>query len=271
MSASSWWSTTSSRTMSSTRWWSPTMTPTMTTSSCPSPTVRGCRRGRARRNDGRLGHHRRRDAGRQRRVRVLRVDLHGQVLPLSDQFLFLLDVIDGRDGGRQRLQLVLRGIPLALVDQLLYLGQLLRGERHLIGARLLLLAEQRRAQPIHRIAGTGAVHDGTETAQAQQRSGDRAEHGHRHPRPPARPEGALQRDRGVVLRRDARRGRPPHLIAPARHQVGQLGVGRIGRVHRLLGAERVQVAVRARNGVQRRIAPVCAPATEIRHGRAPSR
>jgi hypothetical protein len=39
--------------------------------------------------------------------------------------LFLLNVIDRRDGGRQRLQLVLRGIPLALVDQLLYLGQLL--------------------------------------------------------------------------------------------------------------------------------------------------
>jgi hypothetical protein len=39
--------------------------------------------------------------------------------------LFLLNVIDRRDGCRQRLQLVLRGIPLALVNQLLYLGQLL--------------------------------------------------------------------------------------------------------------------------------------------------
>ena len=102
--------------------------------------------------------------------------------------MFLLNVIDSRDGGRERLQLVLGGVPLALVDQLLHLGQLLRGERHLIGARLLLLAEQRRAQPIQRIAGTGAVDDGTETAKAQQRSGDRAGHGHRHPCPPARAE-----------------------------------------------------------------------------------
>jgi hypothetical protein len=39
--------------------------------------------------------------------------------------LFLLNVIHRRDGGRQRLQLVLRGIPLALVDELLHLGQLL--------------------------------------------------------------------------------------------------------------------------------------------------
>ena len=107
---------------------------------------------------------------------------------MSDQFLFLLNVIDSRDGGRERLQLVLGGVPLALVDQLLHLGQLLRGERHLIGARLLLLAEQCRTQPVQRITGTGAVHDGTETAEAQQRSGDRAEHGHRHPCPPARPE-----------------------------------------------------------------------------------
>jgi hypothetical protein len=39
--------------------------------------------------------------------------------------LFLLNIIDRRDGCRQRLQLVLRGIPLTLVDQLLHLGQLL--------------------------------------------------------------------------------------------------------------------------------------------------
>jgi hypothetical protein len=39
--------------------------------------------------------------------------------------LFLLNVIDRRDGCRQRVQFVLRGIPLALVDQLLHLGQLL--------------------------------------------------------------------------------------------------------------------------------------------------
>ena len=78
-----------------------------------------------RRDDGRLGHRRWRCAGRQRRVGVLGVDLDRQLLPLTDQFLLLLNVIDRRDGGRQRLQLVLRGIPLALVDELLHLGQLL--------------------------------------------------------------------------------------------------------------------------------------------------
>ncbi len=67
---------------------------------------------------------------------------------MGDELLFLINVIHCRDGGRQRLQLVLGGVPLALVDQLLHLGQLLRGEHYGIAARLLLLPEQHCVQAI---------------------------------------------------------------------------------------------------------------------------
>ena len=184
--------------------------------------------------------------------------------------MFLLNVIDSRDGGRERLQLGLRGIPLGLVDELLHLGQLLRGERHLIGARLLLLTEQGCAQPVQRITGTGAVDDGTETAKAQQRRGGGTDYGHRHPRTPARPDSTRKDDLGVALRDNARGGRPAHVVAPAGHQVGQFGIGGIGRVHGLLGGKGVEVTVCARDGVERCITPVGTPATEIRHGRTPS-
>jgi hypothetical protein len=46
-------------------------------------------------------------------------------LPLIDQFLFLRNVIDRRDGRSEGLQLALRGIPLAGADQLLHLRELL--------------------------------------------------------------------------------------------------------------------------------------------------
>ena len=146
----------------------------------------------------------RRARGGDRRIRVAGLHLDRQVVQLLLQFLLPLRVLDGLHGRRDGLQLVLRGVPVALVDELLDLLHLgLGGQRDLVVAGDLLLAEQRDAQPVQRIAGTRAVDDGAETAKAQQRGGDRARSTaiDIRVRSPRR-ESALQDDLGVALRRN---------------------------------------------------------------------
>jgi hypothetical protein len=176
--------------------------------------------------------------------------------------LFLLNVIDGRDGGRQRLQLVLRGIPLALVDQLLYLGQLLRGERHLIGARLLLLAEQHRVQAVQRVArpapATTAPKPPGTTLPRQSNPP-----GHRRP-------GAFAPIRRHASVPPPSRGDGCHpaagFVAPPGEQLRELGLAGSVEYTGCRDAS-VEEAVRAVDLVERRVTPVGSPASEVRQYR----
>jgi hypothetical protein len=192
-------------------------------------------------------------------------------LPLGDQFLFLLNVIHGRNGRGERLQLVLGGVPLTLIDQLLDLGELLRGELHGVVARRLLLPEQHGAQPIQRIARAGVGDYRAETAETKHRGRDRSQYGRRHAPALAGCRGAVQGDDGVARGDDSPHRRVADLVAPAGKNLREFGLARIGRVHRLLECQRVDEPVRAVDLVERRIAPVGSPASEVRHSHAPSR
>jgi hypothetical protein len=194
------------------------------------------------------------------------------LLPLSDQFLFLLNVIHRRDRRRQRLQLLLGSIPLALVDQLLHLGELLAGQHHGVFAGLLLFTEQHGAQPVEGVAGPGARDHRTEPTEAEHCGGDGPNDGERQAPAVPRCRSAVQRDDGVAWCQGGPQRRVANLVAPAGEQAGEFGLARVGRVHRLLRRERVDEAVGSIDLVERRVAPVCGPASEVRHGRAaPSR
>ena len=98
------------------------------------------------------------------------------------QFLLLLRILDGLHGRGDGHELVLGGVPVALVDELLDLLHLgLRGQRDVIVSGDLLFTEQGDPHPVQRIAGTRAVDDSAEPAEAQHCSGDRAHDGDRHP------------------------------------------------------------------------------------------
>jgi hypothetical protein len=73
--------------------------------------------------------------------------------------LLALRIADVLHGGTKRDQLLLRLVPVALIDQLLHLVELLRGKRHRLVAGLGPLAEQRASQPIERIAWLGVEDD----------------------------------------------------------------------------------------------------------------
>lgn len=81
-------------------------------------------RGRRRRRHRHLGQHHRRRIGRHGRVRIAVLHLDRQLLPLVDEFLLALLVVDGRNRGGDRLQLLLGLFPLPFVDQLLDLLEL---------------------------------------------------------------------------------------------------------------------------------------------------
>lgn len=84
--------------------------------------------------------------------------------------------IDALHRRAERLQLVLRLLPLTGVDQLLHLLHLgLRGQHHLVVAAGLFGAENRCVQAVQRVARSGTVDRGAEAAEAQQRGGDRAD------------------------------------------------------------------------------------------------
>ena len=72
---------------------------------------------------------------RQRRIRVAGADLDAELIPLLDQIRLGGHVVDALHLGADGLQLLLRLIPVALVDHLLNLGHLgLGGQRHLVVA-----------------------------------------------------------------------------------------------------------------------------------------
>ena len=119
---------------------------------------------------------------RRRRVRVAGFHLGRQVVQLLLQIPLLLRILDGLHCRGDGLQLVLGGVPVALIDELLDLLHLgLRGQRDAIVAGDLLLTEQGDPHPVQRIAGSRAVDDGAEPAEAQHRGGHRTHDGHRHP------------------------------------------------------------------------------------------
>ncbi len=182
--------------------------------------------------------------------------------------MFLLNVIHRRDRRGERLQLVLGSIPLALVDQLLHLGELLAGEHHRVFTGLLLFAEQHRAQTVEGVARSGACDHCAEPAEAEHGGGNGPHHGERQAPAVPRCRRAVQGDDGVAWREGRAQRRVADLVAPAGQQAGEFGFARVGRVHLLLCRERVEEAVRAVDLVERRIAPVCSPASEVRHGRA---
>ena len=217
----------------------------------------GTRRGR----DGRSGN---------RRGGVAVLDLDRQVVQLVFQLLLTHRVFDGLHSRRDGRKLVLGGVPVALLDELLDLLHLgLRSQRDLIVAGDLRFTEHGHPQPVERVAGCRAVDKRAEPAEAQHRRGDGAHHGHGHAVAALGRQRPVQNDLGVALCGDPRRW-PAHPVTPARHQIGEFGVGRVAGVHGMLGGECVEVLVCARDGVQRRVSPVSAPASEIRHGRVPS-
>ncbi len=73
---------------------------------------------------------------------------------------------------------------------------------------------------------------------------------------------------GVVWRH--RQRRIANLVAPAGQQVDQLGLALICRVHRLVESQRVEEPIAAVDLVERWVAPIGTPASEVRHSRAPS-
>jgi hypothetical protein len=76
--------------------------------------------------------------------------------------LFTLRVVDALHGGAERHQLVLRLVPLALLNELLHLLQFgLRRQHHRIVTRLRRLAEQHGPQPVERIARGGFIYHRT--------------------------------------------------------------------------------------------------------------
>jgi hypothetical protein len=71
---------------------------------------------------------------RQRRGGILFDHLVGQRIPLLDQLLLVLHPIDALHRGGQCLKPILRLLPITLFDQLLHLGELLRGQHDLVAA-----------------------------------------------------------------------------------------------------------------------------------------
>jgi hypothetical protein len=175
----------------------------------------------------------------------VRIDPDGQLIPLVEQFLLALDVVDGG-------QLVLRLRPLALLNQLLDLLHLrLSGKRNLVVSRHVLFAEQHGSQAVERVTGPSAVHRGAEPAEAEQCRRDRPDNRHRRPAPPASGQTALQGVHRLAPRHQPVRGGIAHVVAPSGQQVRQLGVARVRRIHRLLGRQGVDEPVGAGDGVQR--------------------
>ena len=102
--------------------------------------------------------------------------------------LYRLDVLHRR---ADLDEFVLRLLPLPLVDQLLNLLKLCRGEGDLVVAGDLRRTEQRRPNAVHRVTGAGSVHGGTESSDAQHCCGDGPDDGERRAGAPTRGESTV--------------------------------------------------------------------------------
>lgn len=92
-----------------------------------------------------------------------------------DQLLLVFRRVDTLHGRAQGLQLVLRLLPLPVVDHLLHFLHLgLRGQHHLLVADSFG-AEQRGMQAVERVTGPSGVNGSAETAEAQQRGSNRTD------------------------------------------------------------------------------------------------
>ncbi len=158
--------------------------------------------------------------------------------------------VDALHGRAQRLQLILRLLPLAVVDQLLHLLHLgLRSQHHLLVTDPWG-AEHGGVQAEQRGIRSGCVDRGAEATEAQQRGRDRADDGQRCPRFLA--VQPLLEGSHSVTGSDGRRHRGfADAVAPVGEQEGQLGFGGVRRVRVLVGGERVEESVDASNLVER--------------------
>ena len=139
-------------------------------------------------------------------------------------------------GRAQLLQLDLRLLPLALVDQgldLLHLG--LGSEHHGVVADALG-AEQGLPRPVKAIAGARTVDGRAETADTQDRRSCGADEDQRSARMPFGQTIIERCDRVTGGDRNSRR-RTADAVTPVRQQECQLRLGGVGRVHGLTRGE----------------------------------
>lgn len=162
---------------------------------------------------------------------------------MLDELLLLLDLVDALHGRAHLDELVLGLLPLALVDELLHLLQLRRGQGDLVVAHLFLLAEDGRPHSVERVARTCAVDGGAEPANAQHRRGHGPDDGEPAARAAILGHPAAQRLGGITQRDRRGDGRVPYVITELGEEEGQLGFLPIGRVDRLLGGERFEEAI----------------------------
>jgi hypothetical protein len=173
--------------------------------------------------------------------------------------LLALRIADVLHGGTKRDQLLLRLVPVALIDQLLHLVELLRGKRHRLVAGLGPLAEQRASQPIERIAWLGVEDDRAETAKAQHRSRHPPNDGQRKTVAARRFLRSGQRHRRL-RHRDHRSVRSAaDIVSPIAQHRGQW----VHRRHPGAGSQRIDEAVGAYDRVEAGVV--------VRHSLAPPR
>jgi len=198
-------------------------------------------------------------------------DLVGQRVPLLDELLLALHLVDALHRRADLDELVLRLLPLPLIDQLLHLLQLRRGERDLVVAGRFLLTEDRGPHAVQRVPWAGPVHGSAEPADAQHRCCHGSDDRERAAGTPIAGQPAVQGlDRIVVTDRRGD-GRIAHLVTQPGEEEGEFGFCGVGREDRLLGRERFEEAVGSVDLIERRISATCRPPTEIRHLAAPFR
>jgi hypothetical protein len=196
--------------------------------------------------------------------------------------LLAAGVLDICHRGGDRLQLLLRLIPIALLDQALHLGHLGLGrERNPIVTDRLRFTEQGGAHPVQRVARSGAGDDGSETAEAEHRGRHRTHDGQM---PTGACVGRLLLQEPAVngfgcltLADQSTRRWPTHTVAPTLEQRQHLRFAAVTRRHPVLACQRVEQPVTAGDCVEGftavarslRTSEVSAP-SEIRHSRIPS-
>jgi hypothetical protein len=160
--------------------------------------------------------------------------------------LLALHVAEVLNGGTKREEFLLRLVPVALIDQLLHLVELLCGKRHGRAAALGALAEQAASQPIERIAWLGVEHNRAETAEGQHRSRCATDDGQRKTVAARRFLHAGQ-GRGRLRHRNHRSIRlAADIVSPFAQHRGQ----RIHRRHPGTGGQRIDEAVGAHDRVE---------------------
>jgi hypothetical protein len=162
-------------------------------------------------------------------------------------------------------ELVLRFLPLTVVDQLLHLLKLRGRQRYLVGAGGFLLTEDRRAHSVERVARACAVHGRAESADAQHRRGHGSDDREGPTGAAVLGQPAVKRLDGVTRRDGSGDGGVPNVVAPPGEQEGEFGFRMIGWVGGLFGRERFEEPVGPVDLVERRVSTVGRPPTEIRH------